>query len=120
MAGRPPRRPGRAATVAHDHRLGRFGIWSSLWSLALRDSDPARVRAAADAASEIESRGYATIWLGTSPPVEFAGPVLDATTTVTVATGITPIWDHDAASVAAQFDTLERRHPGRLIVGLGV
>jgi probable F420-dependent oxidoreductase len=106
--------------VTREHRLGRIGIWSSLWSLALRDGDPARVRAAVDAASEIETLGYGTIWLGTSPPVEFAGPALDATATVTVATGITPIWDHDAATVAAQFDALERRHPGRLIVGLGV
>lgn len=106
--------------MTREHRLGRIGIWSSLWSLAMREGGPALVRTAADAASEIESLGYGTIWLGTSPPVEYAAPVLDATERVTVATGITPIWDHDAATLAAQFETLEGRHPGRLIVGLGV
>lgn len=106
--------------MAHDHRLGRIGIWSSLWSLALRSGDPAQTGAAADAASEVEALGYGTIWLGSSPQVEFTDPVLDATERVTVATGITPIWDQDAATVAAQYAALNERHPGRLLVGLGV
>ena len=102
--------------MAHDHRRGRIGIWSSLWSLALRSGDPAQVGAAADAAGEVEALGYGTIWLGSSPRVDFTGPVLDATGRVTVATGITPIWDQDAATVAARYAALNERHPGRLEV----
>jgi probable F420-dependent oxidoreductase len=108
-------------TVAYDHhRLGRIGVWSSLWSLAFRSGDPAQTRAAVDAATEAEALGYGTIWLGTSPPVEFTGPVLNATERVTVATGITPIWDQDAAAVAARYASLDGQYPGRLLIGLGV
>src|SRR5205814_10637727 len=101
-------------------RVGRVGIWSSLWSLATRSGDADRIRAASAAAAEIEQLGYDAIWLGSSPAVEDAGPVLDATRSITVATGITNIWQYDAETVAAQRAELEKRHPGRFLLGLGV
>jgi len=101
-------------------RVGRVGVWSSLWSLAIRSGDPERVRAASAAAAEVEQLGYDAIWLGSSPAVEDAGPVLDATRTITVATGITNIWQYGAETVAAQRAELEKRHPGRFLLGLGV
>jgi probable F420-dependent oxidoreductase len=101
-------------------RLGRVGIWSSLWTLAAQSGDPDRLKAAADAAAELDDLGYGAIWLGSSPAVEFAGPVLDATTRLTVATAITNIWQHDAATVSSQRARLEERHPGRFLLGLGV
>jgi probable F420-dependent oxidoreductase len=106
--------------VTMRERLGRFGIWSPLWSTAARSGDPDQIRAASDAAAELEDLGYGAIWLGASPSVEFAGRLLDATNAVTVATGITNIWQHDAATVAAAGADLERRHPGRFLLGLGV
>jgi probable F420-dependent oxidoreductase len=101
-------------------RLGRIGIWSPLWSVAARSGDLDQIRAASAAAAELEDLGYGAIWLGASPSVEFAGRLLDATGTVTVATGITNIWQHDASTVAAAHADLERRHPGRFLLGLGV
>jgi probable F420-dependent oxidoreductase len=106
--------------VTTSERLGRIGIWSPLWSVAARSGDPEQIRAASDAAAELEDLGYGAIWLGASPAVEFAGPALDATRSITVATGITNIWQHDAAAVAAARADLERRHPGRFLLGLGV
>jgi probable F420-dependent oxidoreductase len=88
--------------------------------LAIRSGDAERVRAASAAAAEVEQLGYDAIWLGSSPAVEDAGPVLDATRRITVATGITNIWQYDAETVAAQRDELEKRHPGRFLLGLGV
>jgi probable F420-dependent oxidoreductase len=101
-------------------RLGRVGIWSPLWTQAAQSGDPDRVKAAADAAAEVEDLGYGAIWLGSSPAVAFAGPVLDATRRLAVATGITSIWQHDAATVAGEWAQLDARHKGRFLLGLGV
>lgn len=91
-----------------------------MWTLAAQSGDPDRRKAAADAAAELDDLGYGAIWLGSSPAVEFAGPVLDATTRLTVATGITNIWQYDAGTVDSQRARLEERHPGRFLLGLGV
>jgi len=101
-------------------RLGRVGIWSPLWTQAAQSGDPERLAAAADAAAELEDLGYGAIWLGSSPAVAFAGPVLDATRRLAVATGITSIWQYDAATVAGEWAQLEERHAGRFLLGLGV
>src|SRR5690242_1802720 len=101
-------------------RLGRVGIWSPLWTQAAQSGDPDRLKVAADAAAEIEDLGYGAIWLGSSPAVAFAGPVLDATRHLTVATGITSIWQYDAATVAGERAQIEARHEGRFLLGLGV
>ncbi len=106
-------RPARTA-LAGD--LGRIGIWSA----ALNSSEPARAGAVAEAAAELENLGYGTLWLGGSPGVARARPVLAATSRLTVATGILSIWDYEPATVAAEFAEVNEAHGGRFVLGLGV
>src|SRR5262245_45336534 len=106
--------------MAARERLGRVGIWSSLWTLAAQSGDPDRRAAAAGAAAGLDDPGHGPSRLDATPAVEFAGPVLDATARLTGAAGITNIWQHDAASVSAEHQRLAERHPGRFLLGLGV
>ncbi|MEO3857888.1 LLM class F420-dependent oxidoreductase [Acrocarpospora sp. B8E8] len=99
--------------------MGTFGIWSTAWTNALRE-DGKLGPEFADAASEVDLLGYGTIWLGGSPAVTFAEPLLEATPRITVATGILSIGQHTPAEVAAQRAELERAYPGRFVLGLGV
>jgi probable F420-dependent oxidoreductase len=96
--------------------LGRVGVWS----IGLRSEDPEARGEIADASAELEELGYGAIWLGGSPGVQHAVPVIKATVRIVVATGILNIWEHDAASVAQQHATLTAQHPGRFLLGLGV
>ncbi len=96
--------------------LGRYGIWSS----ALRDTAPAQRAERVDAARELEELGFGALWIGGSSDVTDAPPLLDATSTVTVATGILNIWEHEAADVAARHAEVSAAHPGRFLLGLGV
>lgn len=106
-------------------RLGRIGIWSGIWGDALRgggpySEGPTYTSEYDDAAAELDALGYGTLWLGGSPAVAHAAPLLAAAPRLTVATGILSIWQHTAAEVAQQRAELERRHPGRFLLGLGV
>ncbi|WP_046916750.1 LLM class F420-dependent oxidoreductase, partial [Streptomyces stelliscabiei] len=97
-------------------RVGRYGVWSA----GLRTEDPARRGELADSAAELEALGYGAIWLGGSTGVQHAVPLVEATSHITVATGIQSIWQHEAADTALRFAELEARHPGRFLLGLGV
>lgn len=90
-------------------RLGAVGVWRSV-----TDTD-------AELAVAIEELGYGALWLGGSPPadLEAAERLLDATSSIVVATGITNIWSADAAELAASYHRIEERHPGRLLLGIG-
>jgi probable F420-dependent oxidoreductase len=95
--------------------LGRVGIWSR----ELRFGDPGL---SVEAAAELEALGFGTLWvpdLG-GPVFEAVERLLQATRHVVVATGILNIWMHEAADVAAAQDELERRFPGRFLLGLGI
>jgi probable F420-dependent oxidoreductase len=46
--------------------------------------------------------------------------MLDATTTLKVATGIVNVWTADAAAVARSYPRIEAKHPGRFLLGIGV
>ena len=100
-------------------RIGRVGTWSSAWSNLQRDG-AAHASELADAAAELEGLGYGAVWIGGSPPVRYAAPLLRATSRTVVATGILSIWQHEAADVAAQRAELEQQYPGRFLLGLGV
>jgi probable F420-dependent oxidoreductase len=93
---------------ARDH-LGRFGVWRSA------------AQATPDLAVALERFGYGTLWLGGSPSGELAqvDELLDATTTLTLATSIVNMWKDDAHTVAASFARVEGRHPGRFLLGVG-
>ncbi|MEH0522659.1 MULTISPECIES: LLM class F420-dependent oxidoreductase [Streptomyces] len=97
-------------------RVGRYGVWSA----GLRTEDPARRGELADSAAELEALGYGAIWLGGSTGVQHAVPLVEATSHITVATGIQSIWQHEAADTALRFAELEARHSGRFLLGLGV
>ncbi|MBW8825072.1 MAG: TIGR03620 family F420-dependent LLM class oxidoreductase [Acidobacteria bacterium] len=76
----------------------------------------------ADAAAELESLGFTALWLPDTGGDLF-GPLrllLGATQSITVASGILNIWLHDPVAVATEFADVERAHPGRLLLGLGV
>src|SRR6266513_203054 len=84
-------------------QLGRFGIWRSA-SLVTPQL-----------ATDIERLGFGTLWLGSSP----AGDLLDATTTLTLATSIVNMWQDQPQDVAGSFARVQRRHPGRFLLGVG-
>lgn len=103
----------------HD-RWGRIGVWSSAWTEALRSGGQTLTGEFTDAAAELDELGYGTLWLGGGPAATYARPLLEATSRMTVATGILSIWEHGPAEVAAQRAELERAFPGRFVLGLGV
>jgi probable F420-dependent oxidoreductase len=105
-------------------RLGGTGIWSG----ELRyggggdtggEAADRSIRAAAD---ELESLGYSAVWTPDVGGDVFGAlqRLLDATSTITVATGILNIWMHDAAQVAAFRAGLNEPQRSRLLLGLGV
>jgi Luciferase-like monooxygenase len=90
--------------------LGRYGVFGHSSILT-----PERARA-------FESLGYGTVWQGGSPPADLAHAeaMLDATTTLKVATGIVNVWTADATAVARSYHRIEAKHPGRFLLGIGV
>ncbi|BBX21374.1 LLM class F420-dependent oxidoreductase [Mycolicibacter terrae] len=89
--------------------LGRYGVWTG--------GSPTPEQAA-----EIERLGYGAIWVGGSPAAElsFVEPLLAATSTLQVATGIVNVWSAPAAQVAESFHRIEGAYPGRFLLGIGV
>jgi len=90
--------------------LGQYGTWQ-------RASD-----VTPDGASEIESLGYGALWIGGSPPggLEVVDAVLEASETLSVATGIVNMWRDDAATVAASYHRINDRFPNRFLLGVGI
>jgi len=90
-------------------RLGRFGVWRSA-SLVTPEL-----------AAGIERLGFGALWLGSSPAGNLiqAGELLDATTTLTLATSIVNMWRDQPEDVAGSFARVHRRHPGRFLLGIG-
>jgi len=95
-------------TAASKPNLGRFGSFG-------RGVTP-------EQAKDIEALGYGSVWVGGSPPAELAWvePILEATTTLQVATGIVNIWSDAAKPVAESFHRIDRAYPGRFLLGIGV
>jgi probable F420-dependent oxidoreductase len=89
--------------------VGRFGIWTG--------GAPTPEQAA-----EIEKLGYGAVWVGKSPAAEltFAEPILEATDSLTLATGIVNIWAAPAQQVARSYHRIEKAYPGRFLLGVGV
>jgi probable F420-dependent oxidoreductase len=90
--------------------LGRYGVFGRA---AMLTAERARI---------LESLGYGTAWEGGSPPaaLSHAEEILDATSTLKVATGIVNVWTADAVDVARSYHRIEAAHPGRFLLGIGV
>lgn len=90
--------------------FGAFGHYSQF-----RQLSPQQLR-------DIEGLGYGAIWAGGSPPAEldWIDPILAATTTLQLATGIVNIWSAAAGPVAESFHRIEAAYPGRFLLGIGV
>ncbi|GAA5146644.1 LLM class F420-dependent oxidoreductase [Microbacterium pseudoresistens] len=90
--------------------LGRIGLWRGGPLLT------------PEIAQSAERLGYGTVWVGGSPAADLAQveEILDATQTLTVATGIVNIWTAPAAEIAASFHRIEKAHPGRFVLGIGI
>lgn len=69
----------------------------------------------------LERLGYATLWLGAADgDLRQVEELLDATSSLTVGTGIVNIWRHDAKAVSAAYHRVVAKHPDRFLLGLGV
>jgi probable F420-dependent oxidoreductase len=89
--------------------LGRFGVWT------FGAPKP-------DQAVEIEKLGYGAVWIGGSPAgdLSYVDPILDATETLQVATGIINVWTVKAEEVAEAYHRVEGAYPGRFLLGIGI
>jgi probable F420-dependent oxidoreductase len=92
--------------------IGTIGVWTTYRAIG-EDT-------AADAATLVEELGYGTFWLGGSPRLPSVRPLLEATENLVVATGIVNVWAYEPAQLAAEYATLARDFPGRLLVGIGI
>lgn len=89
--------------------LGRFGVWTF-------------GAVTPEQAKEIEKLGYGAVWVGGSPSADlsFAEPILEATETLQLATGIVNVWTAPADQVAESYHRIEKAHPGRFLLGIGI
>lgn len=95
--------------------LGQIGAWFNP-----RYGDDARTEFVIQA----EELGYPTAWLGfglaSIGDLFFVERVLDATTTITVATAIVNMWTNDPADIATAYQRIASRHGDRFLLGVGV
>jgi probable F420-dependent oxidoreductase len=93
----------------HVVELGRFGVFRRYSALS------------PELAASLERLGYGAIWVGGSPgDLRRIEELLDATSAIAVATGVLNIWQDGPREVAASYHRIEERHPGRLLLGIGV
>jgi probable F420-dependent oxidoreductase len=93
-------------------QLGRIGVWTTYRAIGEEN--------AAEAARLVEDLGYGAFWLGGSPRLPSVRPLLESTEDLVVATGIVNVWAYDPAELAAEYATLARDFPERLLVGIGI
>ncbi len=89
--------------------LGRYGVWTF---------GPVKP----DQAAAIEKLGYGAVWIGGSPAgdLNYVEPILEATETLQVATGIINVWTAPAEQVAEAYHRIEDKYPGRFLLGIGI
>ncbi|MEA2419276.1 MAG: hypothetical protein QOE60_1482 [Thermoleophilaceae bacterium] len=87
--------------------LGQFGIWR-------------RHQEGLAPIPEIEALGFGALWVGGSPSLADVRPFLEATSTITVATGILNVWRHEPADVAAGHAELRAAFGERFLLGIGI
>jgi probable F420-dependent oxidoreductase len=92
--------------------IGTIGVWTSY--------RPFGIERAGEAAKLVEQLGYGAWWVGGSPHVPAVRPILEATSTLTAATGILNVWANDPAETAAQDAELRAEFPDRFVLGIGI
>ena len=95
---------------------GTIGVWTFA-------QETLSAERSGDIAAELESLGYAAIWIPEAWGRESftnAGLMLGATTSIVVATGIANIWARDAVSANNAAKTLNAAYGDRFVLGLGV
>ena len=62
------------------------------------------------------------MWIGGSPAgdLNYVEPILEATETLQVATGIINVWTAPAEQVAEAYHRIEDKYPGRFLLGIGI
>jgi probable F420-dependent oxidoreductase len=92
---------------------------TGIWSSQLRYDEPAAI---ADEVAELESLGYRAAWIPDTggEVLDALDRLLEATTTMTIATGILNIWMHPAGEVAEWWSALPDDRRSRVLLGLGV
>jgi probable F420-dependent oxidoreductase len=107
---------GRQADALRE-RLGRIGVWYTAIGV-----EPAAVER--DFAAQVEELGYGALWYGEAPRTKeafaHAAILLEASRTLTVASGIASIWARDAPASVSGAAALAEAHDGRFLLGLGV
>jgi probable F420-dependent oxidoreductase len=93
-------------------QLGEVGVWTSYRAIGEEN--------AGEAAKLVEDLGYGAFWLGGSPRLPTARPLLNATERLVVATGIVNVWQYQPSELAAEHAQLAREFPARLLLGIGV
>jgi probable F420-dependent oxidoreductase len=69
----------------------------------------------------LEQLGYSTLWLGAADgDLALVDELLEATTSLTIATGIVNIWRDEPRAVADAFHRVRDRHGERFVLGIGV
>lgn len=99
-----------------DIHLGTYGIWTG--ALDVQPSAVAR-----ECAAEVEELGFGALWIPETvfrEPFVHASFLLEATSTLKVATGIANRYGRDALTCNAAQQTLNEAYPGRFLLGLGV
>src|SRR3954447_7578390 len=97
-------------------QLGRVGLWTG--SLDVPPMAEAR-----EVAAEIESLGYAAVWIpevAGRDPLVLSALLLASTSKLVMATGIASIWGRDAVTMVEGHRTLTEAFPERFVLGLGV
>jgi probable F420-dependent oxidoreductase len=89
--------------------LGRYGVWT------FGTPKP-------EQAAQIEKLGYGAVWIGGSPAgdLSYVEPLLEATDSIQVATGIVNVWKAPAEQVAEAYHRVEDAYPGRFLLGVGI
>jgi probable F420-dependent oxidoreductase len=87
--------------------LGQIGVWR-------------RRTEGADDLAELEALGFTAFWVGFSPSMAHAREFLERSSTLTIATGILNVWQHEPGDVAAQHAELVGDFPDRFLLGIGV
>jgi probable F420-dependent oxidoreductase len=92
--------------------LGSIGVWTTYRQIGEEN--------AGEAARLVQDLGFGTFWLGGSPRLASVRPLLEATDSLVVATGIVNVWSYDPAELAAEYVQLAEDFPDRVLVGIGI